>query len=97
MLTVTCQFLIAFAAFLLENEHLLSFTAVIEDSSLHNCSFDIRRTDFYISVGIDKEHFAELYCRAFFSGKAIHKNFHASLYLKLLACNVYNCVHFEKL
>ena len=31
------------------------------------------------------------------SRKAVHKDVHSSFYLELLACNVNDCVHYQKL
>lgn len=90
---MTGQLLIAFTALLLEDQHFLGPAAVVEDSSLHNSTFHIRGTYLHIPVSVHEQHLVELDRSALLRSETVHENFLASLYLKLLACNIHDCVH----
>lgn len=93
---MTIEGLEALAADLLENKHLVSLCIVIQNGSLDYGSLYIRSSDLDgLSVG-DEEDLAELNISTFGVGEPLHKDFVASLYFKLLACDVYNCVHLYK-
>ena len=87
------ELLEALATDLLENENLVRLCIVIEYGSLHNGTFNIRSSDLHCFAVCDEEHFAELYFSTFGIGEPLHKDFVASFYFKLLACNVNDCVH----
>jgi len=81
------------AADLLEDEDLVGLCFVIEYGSLYDGSLHIRSSDLdCLAVGYE-QHLAELYVSTFGIGEPLHKDFVASLYFKLLACNFYDCVH----
>ena len=90
---MTVELLEALAADLLEHEDLVGLRIVVQDGSLNNGSLYIRSSDFHSLSVCDEKHFAELYISTLGIGKPLHKDFVASLYFKLLACNVYDCVH----
>ena len=85
--------LITFTTLLLENKDFLSSASIIEDSSLDYGSVHIRSADLDRSVRIHEQDFVKNQRRALLLRKAVYKNLHASLNLKLLACNLYYCVH----
>ena len=87
------QGLEALAADLLENEHLVCLGIVIEDGSLDNCTLYVRSTDLDTRVTSDEEYLVELYISTIRSREAVDEDLIASLYLELLACNFYDCVH----
>ena len=87
------ELLEALAADLLEHEDLVGLRIVIQNGSLHNGSLNIRSSDLDGLTVSDEKHFAELYISTLGIGEPLHKDFVASLYFKLLACNVYDCVH----
>ena len=95
-LTVAVQFLEALAADLLENENLVSPCIVIEHCCLHNCTFEIRSSYPYVIVAADEKDLSELHGFTFGLRKPLNKEFITSLNFKLLACDVYNCVHLYK-
>ena len=90
---MTVELLEALATDLLENEDLVGLCIVIEYGSLNNGTFYIRSSDLDSFSVCDEEHFAELYFSTFGIGKPLHKDLIASFHFKLLACNVYDCVH----
>ena len=90
---MTVQGLEALATDLLEYEDFVCFCIVVQDGGLYYGTFYIGSTNLYgVSVS-DEEHLGELYISTFGLGKPLHKDLFTSLYLKLLACNVYDCVH----
>ena len=93
---MTVQLLITFATSLLEYKHLVGLARVVENSCLHHCTLYVRGTDLYRSVCIHEEKLVELNSSTFLSRKAVDKDFIASFYLELLACDVHNCVHYTK-
>ena len=90
---MTVQFLEALATDLLENEHLVCPCTVIEHGCLDNCAVKIRSTYFNALVISNEKHFSELHGFTFGLRKPLNKDFIASLNFKLLACDVYYCVH----
>ena len=87
------ELLEALAADLLEHDDLVGLRFVIEDCGLHDGTFHIGSSHLHgISVG-DEENLGEIYISTLGIGEPLHKDFVASLYFKLLACNVYDCVH----
>ena len=90
---MTVQGLEALATDLLENEDFVCFCIVVQDGSLYNGSFYIGSANLYCLTVCDEKHLGELYISTFGLGKPLHKDLFTSFYLKLLACNVYNCVH----
>ena len=91
---MTVGFLISFTTDLLENDNLLCFGIVLENCSLHYCALYVRNTDFHITLVVDEEYLIEFYGLVFLRCKAIDENLCTSLYLELLACNVYDCVQY---
>lgn len=53
---MTVHLLIAFAAFLLENEHLVTFY-VVKYSSFHNCAVNVRGTNFNNTLVVCQQYF----------------------------------------
>ena len=87
------ELLEALATDLLEHEDLVGLSVVIQDGGLDHCALNIGSSDLNgVSVS-DEENLAELYISTLGIGEPLHKDFVASLYFKLLACNVYDCVH----
>ena len=89
------ELLEALAADLLEYKHLVGLCIVIENGSLDNGSLYIRSSDLHGLSVSDEEHLVELYISTLGIGEPLHKDFVASLNFKLLACNVYDCVHLK--
>ena len=87
------ELLEALAADLLENEDLVCLCIVIEYGGLNYGTFYIRSSDLHGFTVCYEKHFAELYISTLGIGEPLHKDFVASLYFKLLACNFYDCVH----
>ena len=90
---MTVQGLEALATDLLEYEDFVCFCIVVQDGSLNNGSFYIGSANLYGLTVCDEKHLGELYISTFGLGKPLHKDLITSLYFKLLACNVYDCVH----
>lgn len=93
LLAVTVQLLITFTTDFLEYKHFLGLGIIIDDGSLDNRSLNIRRADLYGTLVIDEKNLAELYCSTLVSLQAVDKDILSGLNFKLLACNIYNCVH----
>ena len=93
---MTCELLVAFAAFLLENKNLVSPASVINDRCLYYSAFYIRGTNLDLAIFIDKKHLLEHYLGILGCLEAVHEDFISRFYLELLACNIYNCVHKNK-
>ena len=93
LLAMSVALLEALAADLLEDEDLVSFSIVIEDGGLDHCAIYIGSTDLDTRVTRDEEDLVELNISTIRGREAVHEDFIASLYLELLACNVYDCVH----
>ena len=90
---MTIEGLEALAADLLEDEDLVGLGIVIQNSGLDHRTIYVRSTDLDGLSVSDEEYLVELYISTLGIGKPLHKDFVASLYFKLLACNVYDCVH----
>ncbi len=90
---MTVELLETLTTDLLENEDLVGLGFVVQDSGLDNCALDIGSSDLDGLTVCDEEDLGELYISTFGIGEPLHKDFVASLYFKLLACNVYDCVH----
>ena len=90
---MTVQGLEALATDLLEYEHFVCLGVVIDDGGLDHCSIYIGSANLYGLSVCDEEDLGELYICTFGLGEPLHKDFITSFYLKLLACNVYDCVH----
>ncbi len=86
---------IAFAAFLLENDHLVALHERNEDFAVHFCTFNGRHTDFHVAVGIKKKHLVEAHCIAFFHffAEIVDIQELAFFGLELLSFDFYNSVH----
>ena len=82
---------------LLENDNLVSSAGIINNGSLYNGSLDVRSSDLYLTLIVNEEYFVELNGSTFGLRKSLDKDFSASLYFELLACDVYDCVHLIKL
>lgn len=78
---------------LLENDNLVSSAGIIKDGGLYDSTLDIRSSDLYLALIVNEEHLIELYGSTFGLRKSLDKDFSASLYFKLLACDVYDSVH----
>ena len=87
------ELLEALATDLLEYEDLVGLGVVFEDGGFHHCAFNIGSSDGDGLSVCDEEYLGELYISTFGVGEPLHKDFVASFYFKLLACNVYDCVH----
>lgn len=83
----------ALATDFLEYKNLVSFHIILEYRSFHYCTIYIRSTNLYICVISDEKYFLELHISTFGISEPLHKDLISSLYFKLLACNVYDCVH----
>ena len=94
---MTVELLEALAANLLEYKNLVSLYIIFENSSLHDCALNIRSSDLNSLSVSDEKHLAELNISTLGIGEPLHKDFVASLYFELLACNVNDCVHLLKL
>ena len=80
----------------LENKHFLGFGVVVQDGGLYHSTLYIGSTYFHGTLIVQEEHLVELYGFSVFGLEAVHEDVHASFYLKLLACNVYDSVHCTK-
>ena len=94
---MTIELLEALAADLLEDQHLVCLDIIFEDGGLHHGTLYIGSAHLDSRVIRDQEDFLELHISTLGIGEPLHKDLVASLYLKLLACNVYDCVHRVKL
>jgi hypothetical protein len=97
-LTVAIALLETLATDLLEYKHLVSAALVVEHGSPDHGAVNIRSTDLHgrIICG-DEEDLVKLHGITLGSREAVDKDFVASFHLELLACNVYDCVHKNKL
>ena len=64
---------------------------------LDHGALHIGSSDLHGGIICDEKDLAELYISTLGIGEPLHKDLVASLYFKLLACNVYDCVHRVKL
>ncbi len=80
----------------LEYEHFLGFGVIINDGGGNLGALYIRSTDYNLALIVHEEDLVELYGFSVLGREAVHEDIHASFYFKLLACNVNDCVHFNK-
>lgn len=92
---MTIELLEALTAYLLEDKNLVGLGLIIEHCSLDYRSVHIGSTDLDIRVVRDEKDLPELHISTLGIGKPLHKDFISSLYLELLACNFYDCVHLK--
>ena len=90
---MSVELLEALAADLLEDDHLVSLDFVVEDGGLDHGTLNIGSAHLHSRVVRDEEDLLELHISTLGIGEPLHKDFVASLNFKLLACNVYDCVH----
>ena len=90
---MTVELLEALAADLLEYKDLVCLGLIVQDGGLDYCALYIGSSYLHGLPVCDEEDLAELYISTFGIGEPLHKDFVTSFYLKLLACNVYDCVH----
>ncbi len=85
---------IAFAAFLLEDDHFLALQGS-ENLAFHFCAFHGRHTDLNVAVGINEENFVERNGFAFFHFLAEIMNIQVFAFLgfELLSFNFYDSVN----
>ena len=88
------ELLEAFATDFLEHKDLLGLDVVTEDGGFDYSTLDIRGTDFDCSLAVDEEHLVELDGLVGLRGQAVDEDLGTSFYFKLLAGNVYDCVHY---
>ena len=95
LLTVSVQATIAFAAFFLEDDDVLTLDERIHHFANHFGTFDGGSAHSHCSIGIDEENFVELDSVAFLLvvSEEVDKQFLAGLGTELLSLNFYNCVH----
>ena len=91
-LAVSVFLLVAFTAFLLEYNHLFAFQ-VFENGGFDQGAVYIRSAHTYFFLVIGKQNFIKSYRCSGFYLKPVYEDFFSLLNSKLLACNVYNCVH----
>ena len=89
--------LVSFATDFLEYEYLLGLGVVIDDGSLDTGTLYIGGSDLDRTIFVDEQDLVESNSLSVLRLETIHEDLHASLNLKLLACNVYDCVHKTKL
>ncbi len=98
LLTVTVFTTIAFAAFFLENDNLLTLHEWLKHFTIHFYPFNGRSSDFNVAVGIKKKNLVKGNCVAclnVFAEMMDIKEF--SLFsFKLLSFDFYNSVHANK-
>ena len=88
------ELLEAFATDFLEHKDLLGLDVVTEDGGFYYSTLDIRGTDFDCTLSVDEEHLVELDGLVGLRGQAVDEDLGTSFYFKLLAGNVYDCVHY---
>lgn len=86
---------VAFAAFLLEDNHLLTLHEGKEHLTVYFRTFNGRCADLYVAVGIQKKHFVESDCIAllYFLTEKMNIQIFALFGFELLSLDFYNCVH----
>ena len=89
---MTVLLLISFAAFLLEDDNLVSLK-VLQYGCLYGSTLNIGRTEFYSAVVVCQKHLVKCNRGSDFILEAVYINLPPCLYLELLTCNIYNCVH----
>ena len=90
---------IAFATFLLEDDHLVALYEGKENFACYLCAFYGRHTDSHVAVGVKKKDFVEDYSLAFlyFIAEMVHIQILAFFGFELLTFDFYDCVHFNLL
>ena len=86
---------IAFATFLLEDDHFLTLYEGLENFAIHFSSFNGRSTDFNVAVGIEKKHFVESNSVAlfYFIAEVVDIKVFTFFSFKLLSFDFYDSVH----
>ncbi len=89
------QAAIAFAATLLENNHVFTFHEGSLNLANDFCTFDGRCANLNGTVGIDEEHAVKLYRVTFLAlvAEIVDIKALAGFGTELLSLNFYNCVH----
>ena len=96
LLAMAIERLETLATDFLEYEHFLGFGVIVHDGSGNLCALHIRSADNHFALIVHEEDLVELYGFSVLGLEAVYEDIHASLYFKLLACNVYDCVHCTK-
>gem|GEM_PF-3573387 len=74
LLTMTVQLAMSFSSLLVEYQNLISLYQRRNDFAYDLCSFNRRRTYLNFTVGIDQQHFVELYrCPTFRMTHVVNK------------------------
>ena len=86
---------IAFATFLLEHDHFVTFYEGKDHLSVYFCAFHGRHSDFNVAVGIYEKHFVECHFLTFlyFIAEMMDIKVFSFFYLELLSFDFNNCVH----
>lgn len=86
---------IAFAAFLLENDYLVTLYKRSEHFTNHFGAFDSRSAYLNVTISVSEENAIKFYLVSFFHGFAEIMNIQelVGFSLELLSLNFYNCVH----
>ena len=90
---------IAFTAFLLEDDYLVTLYEVFKHFTYYLGALYSRSANGYITIGVDEENLIEFYRLTVLGilAEIVYIQEFVSLSLKLLALNFYNSVHFKKL
>ena len=89
-------FLETLATDLLEHENLVGASLVIHHCSLYHCTFHIGGAHLYLTLIVEEENLVELNVGAFALCESLDEDFVASFNFELLACNFYDCEHYNK-
>lgn len=89
---MTILFVVAFSAFFLEDNHLVTFE-VGENFTNNFGTFNSGFTHFDLTIGVDQQYFFKFHHSATFGFQAVNIQPHASFGLELLSCDFYDCVH----
>ena len=91
---MTVQAAIAFATFLLENNHVLTLDERLDDLTHYLCAFNCGSAHLYSAFGVNQKNFVKFYCVALVHlGEVMNIQLPAGLGVELLSLNFYNCVH----
>ena len=90
---MTVQFLVTFAAFLVEYQDFLASALIVQYLANDFCACYVGSTYGYIAVVVHEQHFVEYHFCTFLGVHTVDEEFFAGLYFELLALHVYNCVH----
>lgn len=96
LLAVAIALLEALTADLFEYKDFVSPYVIGNNDSLHRCAFHIGRTYLDTCLVLNEKHFVEGDLCVFCRRKTVAEELAASLNFELLACNVYDCVHYNK-